>query len=194
MIDNDDPTNAAPIFRKLQRPLRTGLALIALSALVGLVAFSHRRYFPTKSVRVSVVKYRGQTAPDFSLKTSYGGPFKLSSLRNKAVLLTFYGNTCAPCRAETPWLVDFQNRYKDKGLEIVGVEMYGSSPESIRTFATEFRVGYRLLVGSDIVGDLYSVGGLPTNYYINRKGMLLHATEGAMPQADMEAFIQQALE
>jgi len=104
--------------------------------LVGLVAFSARRYFPTKSVRVSVVNYRGQTAPDFSLKTAYGGPFKLSSLRNKAVLLTFYGNTCAPCRGETPWLVDFQNRYKDKGLEIVGVEMYGSSPESIQTFAT----------------------------------------------------------
>ena len=68
MIDNDDPTNAAPIFQRLQRPLRTGLALIALSALVGLVAFSARRYFPTKSVRVSVVKYRGQIAPDFSLK------------------------------------------------------------------------------------------------------------------------------
>src|SRR5207302_10372718 len=95
---------------------------------VGLVAFSVRRYFPTESARISVVNYRGQTAPDFSLKTSYGGSFKLSSLRNKAGLLTFYGNTCAPCRAETPWLVDFQNRYKDKGLEIVGVEMYGSSP------------------------------------------------------------------
>ena len=28
MIDNNDPTNAAPIFRKLQRPLRTGLKFI----------------------------------------------------------------------------------------------------------------------------------------------------------------------
>jgi thiol-disulfide isomerase/thioredoxin len=109
-------------------------------------------------------------------------------------LLNFYGNTCVPCRAETPWLVEFEKQYKDKGLQIVGVEMYGSSAPSIQKFAGEFGVDYPLLIGSDTVGDLYTVGGLPTNYYINGKGTIVHATEGAMPKADMEAFIQQALQ
>lgn len=110
------------------------------------------------------------------------------------MLLTFYGNTCVPCRAETPWLVEFQNKYKESGLQVVGVEMYGSSAASIQKFAAEFHVDYPLLVGSDAVGDLYGVGGLPVNYYINRRGILTRATEGAMPKADMETFVQKALD
>jgi hypothetical protein len=96
-------------------------------------------------------------------------------------------------RSPTPWLVEFQDKYKAQGLQVIGVEMYGSSAEATQRFASEFGVKYPLLLGNDDVGNLDGVGALPTNYYIGRDRRLVQATEGAKSKADIESFILAAL-
>jgi thiol-disulfide isomerase/thioredoxin len=49
-------------------------------------------------------------------------PLSLKDLRGKVVLLDFWGTWCGPCVVETiPKLIDFHERYHDKGLVIIGI-------------------------------------------------------------------------
>lgn len=58
---------------------------------------------------------------NFNKKDNQDNIFTLSSLRGKYVLLDFWGSWCGPCRASHPHLKEIYAKYKDKGLEIVGI-------------------------------------------------------------------------
>jgi len=58
-------------------------------------------------------------SPDFTLADSKGGSIKLSDYKGKVVLLDFWATWCGGCKVEIPWYMEFQNKYKDKGLSVV---------------------------------------------------------------------------
>ncbi|WP_214073884.1 TlpA disulfide reductase family protein [Mucilaginibacter sp. dw_454] len=61
---------------------------------------------------------------DFSMPTIDGKAFKLSSLKNKkVVLIDFWSSSCAPCRAAHPKYVALYKKYAAKGLEIVSISL-----------------------------------------------------------------------
>lgn len=61
---------------------------------------------------------------DFTLQTADGKPFKLSSLKNKKlILIDFWASGCGPCRAVHPEYVDLYKKYAGKGLEIVSISI-----------------------------------------------------------------------
>ncbi|SKB38584.1 Thiol-disulfide isomerase or thioredoxin [Sphingobacterium nematocida] len=55
-----------------------------------------------------------------------------AAIKNKYVLVDFWGSWCAPCRAGNPHLKELYGKYKEAGLEIVGVSSEGSGPWSIK--------------------------------------------------------------
>ena len=63
----------------------------------------------------------GAVAINFTKTDNHGQPFTLASLKGKYVLLDFWGSWCGPCRASHPHLKEVYAKYKDKGLEIVGI-------------------------------------------------------------------------
>src|ERR1700761_1673454 len=65
----------------------------------------------------------GQPAPDFDSATLTQRSLKLSSLRGKAVLLDFWASWCEPCKKELPLLSKLAPRLKQKGIEIVAVNI-----------------------------------------------------------------------
>src|SRR5262245_48418020 len=46
---------------------------------------------------------------------------RLADYRDKIVVLDFYATWCEPCRVSTPHLVELQERYGPKGLQVVGL-------------------------------------------------------------------------
>ena len=61
---------------------------------------------------------------DFEMKTADGKDFKLSSLKNKKVIIIdFWAKWCAPCRAGHPKLADLYKKYAGKGLEVVSISL-----------------------------------------------------------------------
>src|SRR5579872_901466 len=143
---------------------------------------------------LSAFEYKGHMAPDFELKTLDGKPVKLSSLRGKAVIVDFWATWCGPCKIEMPWLVELQKKYKDQGLEVLGVAMDDSSIDDIAKFAKEMNVNYTVLKGTNPVGDAYGgVDGLPITFYIGRDGKIIDKSLGLVSKSEIEENIQKAL-
>ena len=64
---------------------------------------------------------KGKPAPAFALQDLSGKKVTLASYKGKAVLVNFWATWCAPCKIETPWLVDLRNQYAGQGFEILGL-------------------------------------------------------------------------
>ena len=137
-----------------------------------------------------------QPAPlDFTLRDIDGNQVNLTDLKGNVILLNFWATWCGPCKIEIPWFVEFQRRYKDDGLVVLGFSV-DDTPEQIRPFAAEFQVNYPMLVGlgrEDFQEAYGPVWGLPVTFFIDREGTLCRthmgiATQDAF-QRDIDALL-----
>ena len=167
-----------------------GLVLGIAAVVYGGFRVSQRN--PAKS-SVIPAKSQGHQAPNFVLSTPEGKIVHLSDYRGKTVLLNFFGNTCEPCLEESPWLVQIQKRDREKGLEIIGIEMYGASDDAIKSYAKQFGTNYVLVHGNEAVANEYGIGSFPTSYFLNARGTIVAAAVGLHAENETEANVQAAL-
>jgi peroxiredoxin len=96
---------------------------------------------------------------------------------------------------ELPGLIALQDAYKDQGLMILGVSE-DDSPETLRTFASEWKINYPMLVGLgedelfDAFGPLY---GLPTSVIVGRDGSICGRHVGPATKEEFEREIKALL-
>ncbi len=134
-------------------------------------------------------------APDFALQDANGDSVKLSSLRGKVVLLNFWATWCGPCQMEIPWFVGFEQQYRSKGLEVVGVSMDEDGWKVIKPYLKSHNVNYRVLLGNDAVTQLYGgVDSLPTTFLVDREGRIAKVHVGLAGKNEYQEEIQQLLE
>jgi len=114
----------------------------------------------------------GALAPDFSLPQLSGELLQLSTYRGKVVLLDFWATWCDPCREEIPRFVNFQNKYGQQGLQVIGIAM-DDSPDPVRDFYQRFQINYPVVLGNATTGELYGgILGLPIAFLIARDGRI----------------------
>ena len=135
-------------------------------------------------------------ARDFSLSVIGGGgkTMKLSDLKGKAVLVNFWATYCGPCKLEMPSLIELQKKYGPEGLQIVGIANDDAGEKEILDFAHKMGVNYPILQGTNEVGDEYRVSGLPTSFFIDRSGNIVHSQLGIAEAEDLARYIRQSLD
>jgi peroxiredoxin len=115
----------------------------------------------------------GQPAPDFSLPDLSGNSVTLSSYRGqKVVLMDFWATWCGPCRMAMPGLQDLQDKFKDRGLEILSVNQ-GETAEPVRNFIQRKKYSFHVILDQDgAIGGQYGVRGIPTLVLVDKKGVV----------------------
>jgi thiol-disulfide isomerase/thioredoxin len=129
---------------------------------------------------------------DFTLKDAAGHDVRLASFKGKPLIVNFWASWCVPCQIETPELVELSEKYKDRGLTILGIST-DDTPEEVREYAKKFGVTYPLVLGSDRtdVADAFAFGdGIPLSIFIRADGTIATRLEGINTRQWFEQQIQ----
>jgi peroxiredoxin len=162
---------------------------IALGVAVALYSVRHNRASAVTSSTASRA-----LAPDFTLPQPDGQSLRLSAYRGKVVLLDFWATWCYPCREEIPHLVDLQQRYGDRGLQVLGISM-DDSPDPVGPFYQQFHMNYPVVMGTAKTGESYGgILGLPITFLIGRDGRIyakhIGATDAAVFEKEIKSLLQ----
>ncbi len=127
-----------------------------------------------------------QKAPDFSWQAQSGKVMHLSDLKGKVVLLDFWATWCGPCRMTIPHVEALNNKYKDKGVVVMGINL---DKASSRTAVSQFikNNGITYLVISDAngkVGNMYGATSIPRFFIIDKQGNIAKMIVGYDPSME----------
>ena len=128
---------------------------------------------------------------NFELATINGNMWRLSDNAGRVVLINFWATWCGPCRQETPALVRLANAYSDKGLQIAGVSLDTTGPETVRRFAVRYGIGYPLLTPTPALAS--QINSLPTTLLVDRRGNVARVYRGAVSERTLRRDLEQLL-
>jgi thiol-disulfide isomerase/thioredoxin len=144
----------------------------------------------------------GDLAPELALDLAEGRieltdldgrPIRLADLRGKAVWINFWASWCPPCQYETPTIRSLDQRYRDRGLAIVAIQVQ-ETVDFGRDYAQ--RYGLEYTIGPDLTGDffhLYRVFALPTQFFIDPEGRIRRIVIGPVSETDAATTIESLL-
>jgi thiol-disulfide isomerase/thioredoxin len=122
--------------------------------------------------------------PDFMSKDSKGVQNKLSDYRGKVVLLNFWATWCGPCKAEVPWFVEFESKFKGSGFAVLGVSMDDDGWKTVRPFMVQEKMNYTVMLGDEAMASKFGgIDSLPQSLLIDRKGRIAVKQMGLTSQA-----------
>lgn len=139
------------------------------------------------------------TAPDLAAGEWINSePLKLQDLRGRVVLIEFWTFGCYNCRNTLPFVKSWNDRYREKGLTVIGVH----SPEfdeerkveNLRREVASLGISYPVVTDNDYqTWKAYNVEAWPTVFLLDKQGRIrwMHVGEGDYDEA--ERLIQKLL-
>jgi cytochrome c biogenesis protein CcmG/thiol:disulfide interchange protein DsbE len=152
--------------------LAVGLAVLAVALLLG-VGLSHPD-------RLEAAPLAARKAPDFALPDLQegGGRIRLSDLRGQIVVVNFWASWCAECQLEQKALAQTWDRFRDRGVVVLGVNFQDATGDA-REYVARTGTSYPVVVDSRSATALaYGLRGVPETYLVDRSGRLVDRIVG----------------
>jgi cytochrome c biogenesis protein CcdA/thiol-disulfide isomerase/thioredoxin len=143
------------------------------------------------------------TAPDIKgitgwLNTPGNTPVDLKALRGKVVLVDFWAYSCINCQRAIPHVTDWYNKYKDSGLEVIGVHSpeyaFEKVPGNVVSGAADLGITYPIALDNTLsTWTNYRNRYWPAEYLIDAGGTVRHIKVGEGDYNVTENLIRQLL-
>jgi thiol-disulfide isomerase/thioredoxin len=154
-----------------------------------------------KKAQFSIDESQFKKAPEFDKVTGYINtkPINLSDLKGKVVLVDFWTYSCINCIRTIPYLVDWNEKYADKGLVIVGVHApefeFEKNIDNVKVAVKKFGIKYPVIQDNDRgTWNAYQNQYWPRKYIVDSGGYLRYDHIGEGGYAETEKVIQSLLQ
>jgi thiol-disulfide isomerase/thioredoxin len=154
-----------------------------------------------KNAQFSIDKSQFKKAPEFEKVSGYinSKPLILSDLKGKVVLVDFWTYSCINCIRTIPYLVDWNEKYADKGLVIVGVHTpefeFEKNIDNVKEAVKKFGIKYPIIQDNDKgTWNAYQNQYWPRKYIIDNEGYIRYDHIGEGGYAETERVIQSLLQ
>lgn len=132
-------------------------------------------------------------APELGLEDTAGKQANLKDYRGRLVLLDFWATWCHGCIQEMPWFGEFQRKYGDQGLNVIGVSLDAEGWKVVKPFIAKAAVPYRIVLGNDSSAQAYGISNMPDTFLIDQQGRIAATYVGMVYKDGLEKNIQKLL-
>ncbi len=126
-----------------------------------------------------------------------GRPASLENYRGKVILLNFFATWALPCQLEMQRLNEIYNKYKDKGLEVLGVAMDVQGELMVPPFVDSVNIDYRVYLasGETVEGQTPygKVDTIPVTLLLDPRGKEIKGYIGPISLKKIEDDVRRAL-
>lgn len=127
-----------------------------------------------------------------ALIDSQGQAQRLSQWHGKILVVNYWATWCSPCREEMPGFSRLQDKFRDKGVQFVGISIDDAA--KITEFQKETPVSYPLLIGDmTSMTDSAKLGNsrqaLPFTAVFDRNGNLAMSKLGRWKESDLDSAL-----
>ena len=125
-------------------------------------------------------------------------PLTPQGLRGKVVLIDFWTYSCINCLRAIPYVKAWAEKYKDKGLVVIGVHTpefaFEAKTDNVKRAVRDLKITYPVAVDSDFaIWRAFFNQYWPAHYFIDAQGRMRHHHFGEGDYAESERVIQQLL-
>ncbi|MBB5172951.1 thiol-disulfide oxidoreductase ResA [Texcoconibacillus texcoconensis] len=169
---------------KKNRLLIRAIILIVMAVAIGYTFYNH-------FVGDRGVVDAGDEAPNFALENLDGEKIMLEDWEGEGVYLNFWATYCAFCREKMGYLKEHYDTYRDKGVEVVSVNVDESTVQVERH---QERANYPYPIAIDRgmhVSNAYGVQSLPSVFLIDETGEVIEHTVGAKTEEQVIESLEQ---
>jgi thiol-disulfide isomerase/thioredoxin len=131
-----------------------------------------------------------------TLEDASGQPQPISQWQGKLLVVNFWATWCPPCVEEMPMLDQIRARYRDRGVEIIGIGI--DSADKIRAYQQKFGFNFPLLIansaGSAVSRALGNEGGvLPYTVLVTPEQTIRTRWIGRVPEDELRSALESNL-
>lgn len=180
--------------RAIRKVMGVVIILAAIGAIIGPRVSLYKPmpdapnvYMPPMPVHESLIAGLKQPYPAPPLREIQewinSDPLTLASLKGKVVLIDFWTYSCINCVRTLPELINWYNRYHDKGLVIIGVHSpefeFEKNPAHVKTAIAQYHIPYPVALDSRY-GTWQSFHNhyWPAQYLIDQNGNVVYQKFG----------------
>jgi thiol-disulfide isomerase/thioredoxin len=125
-------------------------------------------------------------------------PISLRECSGEVILIDFWDYTCVHCIRALPYIQEWQKKYKDLGLTVVGVHTpefeFASSLKRVQKALEDFKITYPVMLDNEAtMWNAYSVRHWPTRCLVDRDGYVRFVQHGEGGYIEFERALQQLL-
>lgn len=129
----------------------------------------------------------GGSLPDLS---QFGLEGTLPDMKGKVVLVDFWASWCGPCRHSFPALQEIHNKYKDKGVVVLGISL-DESKSDMDGFIKKMKVPFPVVRDAKgKLADQLSVASIPTSILVSGSGKILAIHNGYGGDKTKQEYIE----
>ena len=126
---------------------------------------------------------------DFELTTLSGEVVSIADYRGKVVMVEFWSSWCVPCRVEGPILSETYLKWRDRGVEFVGIAIWDSEGP-VLDFIELHGIEYvNAIDASGLTAVDFGVTGIPEKFFINTEGEIVRKVIGPNTRETLDSIL-----